>query len=984
MKRTFFFFIFILAAIMAQAQSRRISGQIVDRDSKEPMMQTTVQLLRTDSSFVAGAVSDADGQFSVDAPANGRYLLKITSVGYKNILRPLTIEKDKDVAFGTLVMGGDAIMLKGATVTAMAAKVVAKKDTFIYNSSAYRTPEGSVVEELVRRLPGATIDDDGNITINGKQVKKIKVDGKEFMTGDTKTALKNLPTSIVDKIKAYDEKSDLARVSGIDDGEETTVLDFGIKKGMNKGMFSNIDLALGNHDRYAERGMGAYFNSNNRFMLFGSANNVNDMGFGGGRGGRFGGGRNGLNATKMLAGNYNYEKKDKLRLDASLRWNHNDGDAWSRSSEENFVSTTGAFSNNISQQYTRTNSFNGRMRLEWQPDSMTNIMFRPSFTWTQTDGRSTRSSASYNQDPYLYVDDALADESLQRLAADSIMVNSQKANSVSYSKNNSLNGMLQLNRKLSSNGRNVTVQGNAGYTHTDSRQLMANATRLWLMRTAEGLDSTYQTNRYNTMPTKNYSYSVQATYSEPIFKGGYLQLSYKYGYSHSRSDRSTYDFSDIGDYTYITPAYRSWSSYLSTLPGAFDDYLDNNLSRFSEYRNYTHRIDFMFRMVASKLRLNAGIMIQPQHTDFVQHYMGRDVDTARNVTNVSPTFDLRLNFSDQHRLRINYRATTTEPTMSQLLDITDDSNPLNISKGNPGLKPSFTQTMFAEYRNYIQNHQRFIFANLNFSTIRNSISDKVTYNPVTGGRVSQPENVNGNWNIRGAFVINTAIDSAAHWNVNTNTNLTYNNNVGYLSLNRDEDATKNTVKNLQLGESLGLSWRNDWMELELNGRMNYNHARNELQPRSDLDTWQYTYGADVNFTLPWNMSISTDAHMNSRRGYNESSMNTNEFIWNAQIAQSLLKGKALTLSLQFYDILQRQSNFSRAISATKRSDTEYNAINSYVMLHAIYRLNIFGSREARQNMRDRQQQRRPDFGNPNFRRGGGPGMPPPGGRRPMM
>lgn len=267
MKRTIFFFIFILAAIMAQAQSRRISGQIVDRDSKEPMMQTTVQLLRTDSSFVAGAVSDADGQFSVDAPANGRYLLKITSVGYKNILRPLTIEKDKDVALGTLVMGGDAIMLKGATVTAMAAKVVAKKDTFIYNSSAYRTPEGSVVEELVRRLPGATIDDDGNITINGKQVKKIKVDGKEFMTGDTKTALKNLPTSIVDKIKAYDEKSDLARVSGIDDGEETTVLDFGIKKGMNKGMFSNIDLALGNHDRYAERGMGAYFNSNNRFML---------------------------------------------------------------------------------------------------------------------------------------------------------------------------------------------------------------------------------------------------------------------------------------------------------------------------------------------------------------------------------------------------------------------------------------------------------------------------------------------------------------------------------------------------------------------------------------------------------------------------------------------------------------------------------------------------------------------------------------------
>jgi len=301
-------------------------------------------LLKTDSSFVTGAVTNEDGLFLLQAPDNGKYLLRVTSVGYKPVVKRVEIVQDKDLAMGKIVMGSDAIMLKGAVVTAQAAKVTLKEDTFVYNSAAYRTPEGSTIEELVKRLPGAEIDDDGKITINGKEVKKILVDGKEFMTGDTKTALKNLPTSIVDKIKSYDEKSDLARVTGIDDGEEQTVLDFGLKPGMNKGLFSNIDLSVGTHSRYAEKGMGAYFNDKIRTMVFANANNVNDMGFPGGGGrGRFGAGRQGLNASKMIGGNFNYEEKDKLTIDGSLRWNHNDGDARSRVSTENFVSTAGSF-----------------------------------------------------------------------------------------------------------------------------------------------------------------------------------------------------------------------------------------------------------------------------------------------------------------------------------------------------------------------------------------------------------------------------------------------------------------------------------------------------------------------------------------------------------------------------------------------------------------------------------------------------------------
>lgn len=282
MKRSILMMLLVFVTMASFAQDRLITGVITDRDTKDPVEQVTIQLLKTDSTYVSGALSNEQGLFHIKAPANGKYLLKISSVGYKTTVKRVQIADDKNLAMGNVVLGADAIMLKGAVVTAMAQKVNLKEDTFVYNSAAYRTPEGSVVEELVKRLPGAEVSDDGTIKINGKEVKKILVDGKEFMTGDTKTALKNLPTSIIDKIKAYDEKSDLSKVTGIDDGEEQTVLDFGVKKGMNKGLISNIDLGVGNKSRYNMRGMGGYFNDNNRFMLFANANNTSDRGFGGG------------------------------------------------------------------------------------------------------------------------------------------------------------------------------------------------------------------------------------------------------------------------------------------------------------------------------------------------------------------------------------------------------------------------------------------------------------------------------------------------------------------------------------------------------------------------------------------------------------------------------------------------------------------------------------------------------------------------------
>ena len=977
MKKSILMMLLLLVSIASFAQERLVSGAIIDRDTKDPVEQVTVQLLKTDSTYVTGAISNEKGLFHLNAPENGKYLLKITSVGYKPTVKRVVIEQDKNLALGNVVVGADAIMLKGAVVTAMAQKVTLKEDTFVYNSAAYRTPEGSVVEELVKRLPGAEVSDDGTIKINGKEVKKILVDGKEFMTGDTKTALKNLPTSIIDKIKAYDEKSDLSKVTGIDDGEEQTVLDFNVKKGMNKGLMSNIDLGIGNKNRYSARGMGGYFNSNNRFMLFGNANNTSDRGFSGGGPRRGFGGGNGLNASKMLAANYNYEEKNKFKFNTSLRWNHSDGDVWSRRSSENFMGSSSSFSNSLNQNFSRSDSWNGNIRLEWMPDTMTNILFRPSISWTTNDSRSTGLSASFNQDPYQYTEDPLSDEGIEKMDEVDAVINRQKSVSLSNSKNNNIRGMLQLNRKLNNKGRNVTLRMDAKYTDKDSKSISLQNAHLYLVQNEAGLDSTYQTNRYNLTPSKDYSYSAQATYSEPLWKATFLQFSYKFTYSYSKSDRSTYDFSKYS-FDGINPAYGAWGNYLGRLDGELGDYRDDKLSRYSEYRNYTHDIQVMMRFIRQKYNLNFGVMIQPQRSKFIQDYQGKHVDTVRTVTNVSPTLDFRYRFSKMSNLRVNYRGTTSQPSISQLLNIVDDSDPLNVSMGNPGLKPSFTQNFRLFYNNFVQNHNKGVMTYINFSTTSNSISNKVTYDETTGGRITRPENINGNWNVMGAFMFNCSIDSAGVWNINTDTNLGYNHYVSYLSLDKSQDSQKNTTQNTTWNERLSLSYRNDWLELSLDGTLAYNHAKNKLQPNSNLDTWQFSYGPSMTLTAPWGTSLNTSLSCSSRRGYSDASMNTDEFVWNAQLSQGFLKGKPLTVMLQFYDLLHQQSTFSRAISSVSRTDTEYNAINSYAMLHVVYRMNLFGGKDARKENRGEGPGGRPDFRGRPFNGSGRPMGPPPG------
>lgn len=943
----------------SQTKNITVAGRVIEDDTKEPAVQATVQLLSLpDSAFAAGIATTAQGYFTLPKVQAGKYVLKVSYIGFQPTVLPLQLSaQNPNKNVGTLALKTDAVMLAEAVITAEAPQVQVVEDTLMYNSSAYRTPEGAMLEELVKKLPGAEIDDDGNVKINGKDLKKIMVDGKEFFGGDVKTGLKNLPVDMVDKLKTYDKKSDLARVTGIDDGEEETVLDLTVKKGMNQGWFGNADLGAGTKDRYTGRMMLNRFVDKTQFSIIGSANNVNDQGFSGGGGGPRWRSNNGLNATKMLGANF-ATQTNKLELGGSVRYNFQDADISSINSSERFLQNGNSYSNSNNKNRNKGTNLNADFRMEWKPDTLTNIIFRPNFSYGRTNNASRSESGTFNEDPFNLIvnpNDYLNFDNLSDDPLKDIRVNATNSASLSKGKSLSGNATLQVNRKLNNRGRNLTFRGVFGYGDNDNDQYTQSETRYYQLLNHLGGDSILYRNQYITTPTRNYNYTAQVTYSEPIAKATFLQFSYQFQYKYSKSDKTTFDLLDYPDW-----------AIGGALPSGYESHAVDSLSKNAEYRYYNHDASVGLRFIRPKYQLNVGMSFQPQNSTLSYKKGDYMIDTTRTVFNFAPNMDLRFRFSKVSQLRFTYRGRSNQPTMENLLPITDNSNPLNIRMGNPGLKPSFAHTMRLFYNTYNAEKQRGIMTHFSFTATQNSISNSTRYNEETGGLITRPENINGNWNAFGMFGFNTALKNKKY-TINTFTNVNYQNNVAFLYNQDTKNNDRNTSTGLTLGERVTGSYRNDWFEFSLNGSINYTAERNKLRPENNQEPYTYSYGASTNITMPWKMTLATNIANQSRRGYRDSSMNRDELIWNAQLAQSLLKGAA-TVSFEVYDILRQQSNISRSLSADMRSVSEYNGINSYCMVHFIYRLNIFGSKAAREKMMN------------SGRRGfGGPGRGPGGG-----
>lgn len=925
-----------LKCVTMFAATFNVSGTVVEKTTGEAVASATIQLLSLpDSSFVEGVTTGSMGEFSFKNVKEGEYTMRISFIGYttKYVKLDLNAQKKKEVNVGYITMTTDDILLRSAEVTAHAAKVAVSGDSLVYNANAYRVPEGSTLEALVKQLPGAKVDKEGNITINGKKVTKILVDGKEFFLNDKDVAMKNIPTEMIDKLKTYNRKSDLSRVSGIDDGEEETVLDLEVKKGMKNGWFGNVNLGMGTEKRYAERFNVNRFKDDAQVTFLGGANNVSDMGFGGG-GGRWGGwGQEGLRNSKEVGANFATDKP-KLETGGSVRYRYNGSDTENTSSTEYFNATLAKFNENHSKEFTSNQRVSSNFRLEWKPDTMTNLIFRPNFTYSRNRGRGNSSSGSYG--------DKLME----------MVINTNANHNMSYSTNASFNGELQFNRKFNSKGRNLTLRITGNYDDGRSKQLSA------ANITFNSQSTDQQNNRYYDTPSRSYGVQGEFTYSEPIGDRTYLQVGYTYDYNYSKNDRRAFIY-DSDAYQTLSQSMQHNRYNINAVLKFMDDMkyvLDGTdsvatrLSQFSEYRNYNQTVSLSFRKVREHYNFSAGLDLLPQRSTLNYKYMGYTYpEVTRSVFNIAPRINLRWNPDKQTNLHVRYNGRTRQPGMTNLLDIKDDSNPLVITKGNPGLKPSFSHNINAEFDTYNADKQRGYFSWLWFNATRNSIDNKTTYDTQTGVRTTMPMNINGNWMGGGGIGFNTGLGKEKAFNIDVDFGGDYSHNVGfYNNASEAEEATdvKSVTKNISLDGGLEFSYRTEQFSASLNGRLTYAHSKNNMNEMGNQNTYDFSYGTELEWTSPWGTSLATDIGMSSRRGYAGRGMNTNELLWNAQVSHSFLKGRALTVMLEVNDILGQQTNISRNIDALMRSDSRYNAIYQYGMLRVIYKFSIFGGKNA--------------------------------------
>lgn len=981
------------SVVFAQNQFK-VSGQVIETQDYAPVMGASVKILTKDSVYVEGGVTNDNGNFSLTVPKKAPYKVMVSYLGYKTLMKEIEV-KGKTTTLGTLRLDVDSILLDDAVITAALPKMQVVEDTVIYNADAFKVPDGAVLDELIERLPGAEVTEDG-ITINGKKIEKILLNGKEFFVGDMNTARKNVPVDIVDKVKVYDEKSDMAKVTGIDDGNDRPVIDIKIKKGMDIGTMVNGDAGYGTHDRYFGRVMATAFSTRNKLAFVGNGSNLSN-----GRstpGGRGGGGGQGLRTSETAGLNYNYDdkgtngrKEPTLQMDGSVQYNHGTSDRQTRQMNENWEKVgSRTYGNSVQSNLSKNHGWNANYRLEWRPDTLTNIQFRPSMSFNVNDGLTSSRSMQFSENPYDYSDDPLSlyDNFVD---TDAIRTNYRNNQGISHSVTKRFGGSLQYNRRFGNMGRNLTFRVEGNYNNSESRNISNNMTHFYKQKDRFGNDSILYTNRYNVTPGTTWNYAAQVSYSEPLMKATFLQFSYRFNYSHDVHDRQTYDFSGLGErFGYgVTPAYGDFDGFLADYD--LQRYLDDRKSQYALRQNMDHDAQVLFRIIRTYYNFSTGVRWQPQRSHFVQEYLSHPIDTVRYVSNFSPTMNLLIRFSKQHTLKLDYRGNTSQPSLTSMIDITDDTNPMNITLGNPDLKPSFTNNMSTEWKLNLPDTKTSFAANWNFATTSNSISSKVTYDDKSGGRTTRPENINGNWNTGGNISFNTALDYAARWNLSVHSNFRHSNQVSYISVDRNADSKLNTTKNNNLGGSLGGSYRNDWLDVSVDGGVNYSHVRNMLMTSANRDTYNFHYGTSLNIRLPWEMTINTSIRQNSRRGYTDAQANTNELIWNAQISQSLLSRRRLMLTLQIYDILGQQKTFDYNVGATRISETHYNSITQYAMLHVIFNFRSFGGKAARDARRERGENRgewRGDsrgerngegFGGGGGRPGGGYGGGRPGG-----
>ncbi|MGN0233231.1 MAG: outer membrane beta-barrel protein [Bacteroidaceae bacterium] len=900
----------------------QLRGCVLDATMQDSLPGVHVRLIN-DKGETAKMTQTADnGQYTLTDIPLGRYTIRFTCMGFHEESRVLNItRKSGFLMLGNILMQENSTLMKEAVVEGQMAEMTVSDDTLVYNADAFKVQEGDMVEELVKKLPGVEVDDNGKYTMNGRPITQILVDGKEFFGRNMQNTLENLPADMVDKIKAYDRQSDMARISGIDDGEEKMVLDLTIKKNRKQGWMSNLQGGYGTQDRMNGKVMVSRFVRDQKVTLVGNTGNT---------------GGNGNTTSGNIGLTQNYERKDLIQINGGLQTNLRKSESETESSIESFENKLAAFQQQERRQTGHSRNVHLQYKAEWTPDTLTTIIISPNFQWGKGNDNGRRLGASMTEDPFTLMPDL--NNVLQEwdLLPRDIKVNRRTGASHGSQKNVEAGGNIQANRRLGKPGRNLAMNVSAGFQKGNSDSQNYSQTDYYRVKAVTGEDSVYQKTQFNNSDNMGRNASARISYTEPVGRQIYLQASYQYSWKRNARERNVSSIFGrdnlLGGVTQDN--YREMG-HLSTPDTAQQGRTENI------YQN--HNINLQLRIVRPRYLLSFGGMVQPQksavdYTKGVRHY-----EVTRSVINASPTLNFKYRFSKKEQFNARYHANTGQPSITDLIpDTLNNADPLNIRLGNPELKPSFTQTIHADYRKNIPELQRTYAANIDFHTTQNSVSSRTEYDELTGGRVTTPQNVNGNWDISGGFNFNTAIRGDKRFRVNTNTQGSMTNAVGYVYRSKLAETVKNRTRGASVRQGLRFTYRIDWLEVNANGSFRYNHTSSTSSSAGNMDTYRFNYGGSIQIDLPWNMKLSTNIDEQCRRGYANANMNTDELIWGFQISQSLLPKKALVISLRAVDVLNNHSDISRTITTTSRTDTRTSTVNSYFLATVSYRFRQFG------------------------------------------
>ena len=897
----------ILFSPMAFAQQSgvNVTGSVVEQGSDTPIEQATVRLLNVkDSAMVRGVVSARNGSFTLKNVKKGSYLLHITFIGYDPLYQPLQITGKKNpVNVGKLELSDGAIELGEAVVIGKAPEVTVRNDTVEYNADSYKVTEGSVLEDLLKKMPGVEVDSEGKITVNGKEVKKVMVDGKEFFSDDPKVASKNLPAKMIDKLQVLDKKSDMAQMTGFDDGEEETVINLTVKPGMKQGWFGNAYGGYGSKDRYEGNAMVNRFVNNDQITFMGGANNTNNMGFsdlastmfsgmggGGGRRGGFGAG-SGITSSGNAGLNFSKEfKPDKLTLGGNTRYSHSDNDARSKSDRQNILpGDSSSYDNSEAMSRTKSDNFGVDFRLEWKPDTMTQLIFRPSFSFSHS------------------MNDNFSDATTLDNERDT--VNTNKSSNYSESNGYNLNASIDFSRKLNNKGRvfSATLSGGNSDSYSDGM----NRSDIVYFNQTDALKNSIidQRSRYDN---KGFNYRAYVSWVEPIGHNNFIQATYSISQRKQEALKNVYNQDADGIYNVLDSAYSQ-------------SYRNNFISQ---------RASLSFKSQREKFNYTIGLNLDPSYSSS-ENFVGDTTlsKITRKVVNLSPMAQFNYMFDKRTNLRIMYNGRTSQPSMTQLQPVADISDPTNITIGNPDLNPRYTNNVFIRFQQFTPEKQRAVMIMANGSYIINDIVSYTSYNQETGVKTTTYKNVNGNYSGNVRMMLNTPLKNKK-FSINSMTMASFANSNGYIN------EEKNTNRNLILSERGGIDFRSSYLDLGVNGNIRYNATSNSLQKENNQNTFNYGAGGYTTIYLPLNFKIESDVNWSTNSGYGDG-FKQNEVLWNASASKSFLKNNQGTLRFKIYDILQQRSNISRSVTASYIQDSEYNTLGSYFMVHFIYRFSIF-------------------------------------------